>query len=48
MVQTSFHIQVHTAVASGHVQVGNSLSSSKTPIIILQVQAIEKKQNSTN
>lgn len=43
MIQTAFHIQVHTALASGHVQVGKQLTS-QTTILLLQAQAIEKQK----
>lgn len=42
MIQTTFHIQVHTVLASGHVQ-ENSSAASKTMILFLKAQAIENK-----
>lgn len=46
MIQTIFHIQVHTALASGHVQVGKWFSriQSNPPFSSLQAQAIEKQK----
>lgn len=42
VIQTIFHIQVHTALASGHIQ-ENSSAASKTTILFLKAQAIENK-----
>lgn len=42
MIQTIFHIQVHTALASGHIQ-ENTSAASKTTILFLKAQAIENK-----
>lgn len=42
MIQKTFHIQVYTALASGHVQ-ENSSAASKTMILFLKAKAIENK-----
>lgn len=43
MIQTIFHIQVNTALASGHKQ-ENCSDASKTLILLLKAQAIENKK----
>lgn len=50
MIHTIFHIQVHTALASGHVQVGKqSIQKKKTPSFSsYKQQAIEKQKQNTN
>lgn len=42
MIQKTFHIQVYTALASGHVQ-ENSSAASKTMILFLKAKATENK-----